>query len=414
MEEGEVSSRSQTRRTPLVLAAYLVLFLAAFIGLAPLFQIVAPLHAAGLDARAKTEILSRAMVWGAVTAAVANIAMGAISDRTRSRFGRRRPWIALGAVLTVLSYVGIWRSATPGQFVWAIIGFQLAFNVLMAPLSAVFAERVPLALRSTVSALMGLSYPLAVALGSSLMALGPQHEPGRLALLGGILLAAAALFLIVFDEPASTEGPQSQAPQPAAARGAVFDPFRSRNFVVVWTCRLLIATGYALVSVYLLYFITDAVGWAGRTPESAHALLTGVGFGGVVIVAGLVAVFGRRIRRRQPVALIGAALLCGATLVLALTPSWIVAVIAFAAYGLGQGAYGSVEMGLMADALPSRENRGRDMGLNNLAVALPQALAPLAALILERADIDVRGLYIAAAACFASAVVVVGLFRRQA
>ena len=80
MEEGEVSSRSQTRRTPLVLAAYLVLFLAAFIGLAPLFQIVAPLHAAGLDARAKTEILSRAMVWGAVTAAVANIAMGAISD----------------------------------------------------------------------------------------------------------------------------------------------------------------------------------------------------------------------------------------------------------------------------------------------------------------------------------------------
>ena len=118
------------------------------------------------------------MVWGAVTAAVANIAMGAISDRTRSRFGRRRPWIALGAVLTVLSYVGIWRSATPGQFVWAIIGFQLAFNVLMAPLSAVFAERVPLALRSTVSALMGLSYPLAVALGSSLMALGAAARAG--------------------------------------------------------------------------------------------------------------------------------------------------------------------------------------------------------------------------------------------
>lgn len=147
MEEGEVSNRSQARRTSLVLAAYLVLFLAAFIGLAPLFQIVAPLHAAALDARGKTEILSRAMVWGAITAAVANIAMGAISDRTRSRFGRRRPWIALGAVLTVLSYVGIWRSSTPGEFVWALVGFQLAFNVLMAPLSAVFADRVPILLK---------------------------------------------------------------------------------------------------------------------------------------------------------------------------------------------------------------------------------------------------------------------------
>ena len=70
-----------------------------------------------------------------------------------------------------------------------------------------------------------------------------------------------------------------------------------------------------------------------------------MGFGGVVIVAGLVALFGRRISRRQPVALVGAVLLCAATVALALTQSWIVVVIAFAAYGLGQGAYGSVEAG---------------------------------------------------------------------
>lgn len=411
MEEGEVSTRSQARHTTLVILAYLLLFLAAFISLAPLFQIVAPLHASGLDPDAKTEILSRAMFWGALMAAGSNLAMGAISDRTRSRFGRRRPWIALGAVLTVLSYVGIWRSSTPGEFVWAVIGFQLAFNVLMAPLSAVFAERVPVALRSTVSAMLGLSYPLAVALGSSLMALGPQYEPGRLALLAGVLLAAAAFFLIVFDEPGSREQPEPQPSSTPRGTRSLFAPFRSRNFVVVWTGRLLIATGYALVSVYLLYFITDAVGWPGRSPERAHAVLTGVGFVGVVAVAGIVALFGKRISNRQPVAVVGAVLLCGATAVLAVSPSWIVAVLAFSAYGLGQGAYGSVEMGLMADALPSQNNRGRDMGLNNLAVALPQALAPVAALVLERAGADVRGLYVAATGCFAAAVVVMSLFR---
>ena len=116
MEEGEVSTYSHPRRTRLVVAAYLVLFLAAFIGLAPLFQIIAPLHAAGLDAGSKTEILSRAMFWGAITAAAANVLMGTISDRTTTRFGRRRPWIALGALLTVLSYVGIWRSSTPVSY----------------------------------------------------------------------------------------------------------------------------------------------------------------------------------------------------------------------------------------------------------------------------------------------------------
>ncbi|WBT07318.1 MFS transporter [Brevundimonas vesicularis] len=410
MEEGEVSNRSQTRRTSLVLAAYLVLFLAAFIGLAPLFQIVAPLHAAALDARGKTEILSRAMVWGAITAAVANIAMGAISDRTRSRFGRRRPWIALGAVLTVLSYVGIWRSSTPDEFVWALVGFQLAFNVLMAPLSAVFADRVPILLRSTVSAMLGLSYPLAVALGSSLMALGPQYEPGRLALLASILLSAAAFFLIVFDEPSSERQPIAPSSQTGGS-GSLLAPFRSRNFATVWTGRLLIATGYALVSIYLLYFVSDAVGWPGRTPERSHAVLTTVAFVSVVIIASLLAMFGTRISRRQPIALAGAVALCVATVALAIAPSWTVVVFAFAIYGLGQGAYGSVEMGLMADALPTQDNRGRDMGLNNLAVALPQAMAPIAALILEQVGFDIRGLYVAAAACFAAAAVVMSLFR---
>ncbi|WP_313446154.1 MFS transporter [Brevundimonas sp.] len=410
MEEGEVSNRSQTRRTSLVLAAYLVLFLAAFIGLAPLFQIVAPLHAAALDAGGKTEILSRAMVWGALTAAVANIAMGAISDRTRSRFGRRRPWIALGSVLTVLSYVGIWRSSTPGEFVWALVGFQLAFNVLMAPLSAVFADRVPILLRSTVSAMLGLSYPLAVALGSSLMALGPQYEPGRLALLASILLIAAAFFLIVFDEPSSERQPIAPSSQTGGS-GSLLAPFRSRNFATVWTGRLLIATGYALVSIYLLYFVSDAVGWPGRTPERSHAVLTAVAFLSVVIIASLLAMFGTRISRRQPIALAGAVALCVATVALAIAPSWTVVVFAFAIYGLGQGAYGSVEMGLMADALPTQDNRGRDMGLNNLAVALPQAMAPIAALILERVGFDIRGLYVAAAACFAAAAAVMTLFR---
>ena len=410
MEEGEVSNRFQARRTSLALAAYLVLFLAAFIGLAPLFQIVAPLHAAALDARGKTEILSRAMVWGAITAAVANIAMGAISDRTRSRFGRRRPWIALGAVLTVLSYVGIWRSSTPGEFVWALVGFQLAFNVLMAPLSAVFADRVPILLRSTVSAMLGLSYPLAVALGSSLMALGPQHEPGRLALLAGILIGAAAFFLIVFDEPSSER--QGRAPSAySGGTGHLLAPFASRNFATVWTARLLIATGYALVSTYLLYFVTDAVGWPGRSPERSHAVLTGVAFASVVIITITMALFGARITRRQPIAFIGAVALSIGALALAITPSWTVVILAFALYGVGQGAYGSVEMGLMADALPTQDNRGRDMGLNNLAVAFPQAMAPIAALILEQVGFDIRGLYVAAAACFAAAAVVMSLFR---
>jgi Na+/melibiose symporter-like transporter len=396
----------------LFLAAYLLMFLATFVGLAPVFQIIAPLHAGALDPGAKTEILSRAMFWGALVAAASNLVIGALSDRTRSRFGRRRPWIAIGVVLTILSYVGLWKASTPGEFMWAVIGFQLAFNTLMAPLSAVFADRVPLALRSTISALLGLSYPLAVAVGSSLMALGPQTELGRFMVLGAFLLTAAMIFLLSSGEPDGPDGLSAASSERNWRAGSLIAPFQSRNFSVVWSSRLLIATGYAFVSTYLLFFITDALEWSGSSPERFHALLTGVGFASVIAVTVVVAFFGKAIIHRQSVALVGAIILCAATVLLSISGNGAFAVVAFAAYGMGQGAYGSVEMGLMADALPSAEDRGRDMGLNNLAVALPQAIAPLAALILTATGGDVRTLYLAASGCFAGAVVVLGLFRR--
>lgn len=76
---------------------------------------------------------------------------------------------------------------------------------------------------------------------------------------------------------------------------------------------------------------------------------------------------------------------------------------AFVIYGLGQGAYGSVEMGLMADVLPTEEDRGKDMGLINLAAALPQAIAPLIAVWLQSHDGGIRPLFGVAALCFGSA-----------
>ncbi|URI15970.1 MULTISPECIES: MFS transporter [Brevundimonas] len=386
----------------LFLAAYVLVFVSAFVALTPILQIVTPLHADAIDPADKTRVLSQAMFWGAVTAAISNVVVGALSDRTRSRFGRRRPWIAAGGVLIVLAYVGIWRSQTPLQLTWAVVGFQAAFNVLMAPLLALFAERVSLARRTTMSAILGVCYPLAVALGSGLMALGPQGEAGRLVLLALVILTTTWSFVLLFAEPASPVAMRRPAPA-SPAPWALLRPFRSRNFVLVWSGRLLLSTGYALVGAYLLYFIVEAFSSAGRTPEVSHSILTAVALAGVFAVAMTVAFAGRRIRSRKPVALCGAVLLCGASAAVAASQDWAPVVGAFVIYGLGQGAYGSVEMGLMADVLPTEEDRGKDMGLINLAAALPQAIAPLIAVWLQSHDGGIRPLFGVAALCFGSA-----------
>lgn len=392
----------------LFLAAYVLVFISAFVALTPILQIVTPLHADAIDPADKTRVLSQAMFWGAITAAVSNVVVGALSDRTRSRFGRRRPWIAAGGVLIALSYVGIWRSQTPLQLTFAVVGFQAAFNVLMAPLLALFAERVSLGRRTTMSAILGVCYPLAVALGSGLMALGPQGEPGRLVLLALVILTTTWGFVLLFAEPArSVQEPPRAA---TAAPWALLRPFRSRNFTLVWSGRLLLSTGYALVGAYLLYFIVEAFSSTDRTPEVSHSILTAVALAGVFAVTMTVAFFGRRIQSRKPIGLSGAVLLCGASAVVAASQDWTLVVGAFVIYGLGQGAYGSVEMGLMADVLPTEEDRGKDMGLINLAVALPQAIAPLIAVWLQDHDGGIRPLFGVAALCFgAAALLLAGL-----
>src|SRR5699024_3855913 len=43
---------------------------------------------------------------GAIASTISTIIIGALSDRTRSRWGRRTPWILVGSVLTAAVMVG--------------------------------------------------------------------------------------------------------------------------------------------------------------------------------------------------------------------------------------------------------------------------------------------------------------------
>jgi MFS family permease len=194
-------------------------------------------------------------------------------------------------------------------------------------------------------------------------------------------------------------------------------PFATRDFSLAWSYRFLVVTGYSLVAFYLLFYIADAIGFArlfpGRTAEAGHSLVTAIAVVGVVAVSAVVAVNGSRVTRRKPLGVTGAVLLTIAAAVMAATPDWTLVLIAFALYGLGQGCYGAVDIALMTDVLPSAQDRGKDLGLINLAVTLPQAIAPLIALVLlERLDLGLRSLFVAAALCFLGAALAVAAIRR--
>src|SRR5690606_35691977 len=97
-----------------------------------------------------------------------------------------------------------------------------------------------------------------------------------------------------------------------------------------------------------------------------------------VIIASLV--FGRlsdKLGRRKMFVFLASALQAVAALMLALVPDLTVATIAAGLLGLGYGTFLSVDQALATQVLPDAQSRGKDLGIMNIATAVPQALAPL-------------------------------------
>jgi Na+/melibiose symporter-like transporter len=93
---------------------------------------IAPLVVGGLFAAGR--------VWDAV----ADPIVGAWSDRTRSRLGRRRPWLLAAAVPTLLASLALWQPpAGPGQVPWlaaALVLFYAGQAMFQIPHAALATE----------------------------------------------------------------------------------------------------------------------------------------------------------------------------------------------------------------------------------------------------------------------------------
>ncbi|MCV0415084.1 MAG: MFS transporter [Brevundimonas sp.] len=393
-----------------------VAYLAAFIAMAPLLGMLVPLRAEAIDAAAKETLLSTALFWGAITAAVANVAAGVLSDRTRSRLGRRRPWMA-GGVAGVLAAYAVIATATTGAALTAgVVLFQIGFNALLAALLALFADRTPAAARGRLSAAMGVSYPLGNMVGAALVGGWLTQDGARYGALAAILVVGVLPFVFRMREDGARDGEAPVEATPGSVT-AWFGPFAHRDFVLVWLGRSAMTTGFVVGNVYLLYYIAADTNFQARyaaSPEAGLALLTGVSFGAVLGVSLVLGLAGGRLRRRRGAAVTGAAVLAMSGGLLAMASDWPWVVAAFAVHGLGTGIYYAVETGLMVDALPPRDQRGGDLGLINLAAALPQAWAPLMALAaLDLVQAGYRPVLWLSAAAFAMGAILFAALKRN-
>lgn len=388
----------------------------AFISFVPLLQILLPLKAAAIDPQHKALALSHIMFWGALAASASNLFAGAISDRTVSPLGRRRPFLLWGGAATILAYVMIYRARSVVGLMVGVVFFQVVFNFLFAALLALVVDRTPNGQRGLVSALLGLGYPMGVVGGAALVGGALHGEGQRFLALGGVVLISVAPFaLFVRDTPIRPD----QAPQgPMAVFSPRFwiDPRRHPDFALAWGGRFLVQVGFSLVQSYMLYYLQDVVRYPrlfpGQGAEQGLAVLTALAAAVNMVAALLGGLLSDRTGRRKGFVILGALIMAGATASFALHPGWSALLIAYGLHGLGTGIYTAVDIALVTQVLPSAKDAGKDLGIINLSNTAPQVIAPVLAMgLLTATHADFRGLFLIAAAVGAAGALMVAPIR---
>jgi MFS family permease len=387
---------------PSFIAAFTLAQIGAYVSFMPLFQVLLPLKAEGIDPANKAVVLSQVAILGAATASIANLLAGAISDRTTSRFGRRRPWMVAGALSTVASYFLIMMAQSTIQLMAGIVCFQLAFNVLFSALLAVLPDRVPDDQKGRVAAFLSLGHPIGAMAGVILVGGLLVSEASRYLAIGLVLLVAIAPFALALNDPPLPRGERPPFNWRDFLAGFWINPRAHPDFALAWVSRFMVLVAITLTQCYMLFYLQDALHYSnlfpGRRAEQGMALLTTIATCANVACGMLGGMLSDRLKRRKLFAAGAALVLAGAMVVFSLVPSWPVVMVGFLIFGCAVGCYYAVDIALVSQVLPSQKDAGKDLGVINLANTLPQAMAPILAMwVLGPAHVNYHALYLVAA-----------------
>ncbi len=306
--------------------------------------------------------------------------VGAWSDRLNTRFGRRRPIMVAGTLLTI---PGLVLLMTAGSYPQIVVGYaiiQFFFNAAGAAYAGIIPDVVPAQQVGKASGFLATMTQLGIGGGLGVTGLMTGNRAIYL-----VMGAVAALSLVPTVWAARTEGMQPIEPPPhrslAESLKEFARPLHEGDFAWVIFTRLMVSSGITVVLYFLVNFFKDVV--LAPTTSSAAGSFTSNWELVVVATALPFGFFGGQLsdriaRRKIFVYLSGAAQSFVALAFILFYPRSIPLVFALGvAYGIGYGLYFAVDWALAVDTLPDKTKSAKDMGLFHVALTLPQAILPL-------------------------------------
>jgi MFS family permease len=334
-------------------------------------------------------------------------AIGTLSDRTRGGFGRRRPYIAVGGLLLLMSTPLLVNS---GSIIIFLIGLSLLLigkNVLQPAYQSLVPDHVSESQRGETAGYVGGMTILGnvVGLGLAAWLLGgvSQHaysaslirsNAGIYYVVTAVLVLVGLLItvfgvreipLLVHKHEAATGQKEltcvgRQEWMRKFASHFVhdwIDPWRNFNFTMVFLTRASLMLGLALFMTYIEYYFARVQHVANFVQVTGIVAMLALGG---AVVSGVVAGFlSDRIKRRAPVVCVATLLMAMAALSFVVFPDTLMAYLFPLGifFGLGYGAYSSVDWALSIDVLPNLEKAGKDLGVWSASGTLPGVAAPI-------------------------------------
>lgn len=311
---------------------------------------------------------------GAFAAMVAQPIAGQVSDRTRSRFGRRAPWIVIGALAGGLSLIGLaFANSLVGVIIaWTLV--QVCFNFAQGPLTAVMPDRVALNRRGTFAALSGIGLMVG-ALGGSIVG-SLFFNSIAVGYVFFAVFSVVVLTVFVLANPDYSSSRMQREPFTLVDFLKTFwvNPVRHPDFFWAFTGRLLLYTGYFAVTGFQLFLLTDY--FHVGDPEQLIPLLGLLSLVGIIVSTVIAGPLSDRVGRRKPFVFASAVVVSLGFLLPWMwqdVTAWIVMTVIA---GFGFGMFQAVDTALMSEVLPSAKSFAKDLGVVNIAATLPQTLAP--------------------------------------
>lgn len=337
-----------------------------------------------LDPAGKAQTLGVIYAITSVFSTLTTPIAGALSDRTRSRFGRRTPWIVVGATIGGIAII-----LTPyGGGLVGITAIWLVsvvtLNSMQPAITTMVADRFPPEERGLASGVVGGAMTAGVSFGTFLAGMLASRIPLAYGIVGSAIIVVCLLFVLLNPEPRVALPAATPFRLGAFLKGFWISPREHPDFAWAFLGRFAIYMGYQAILTYLLYILQDHIGMSQAKANAMIATMSVITFVALVLSGLGSGVLSDRLGRRKPLVFVASLIMAAAVAMPLIAPST-QGMIAYAVLiGLGYGAFMSVDLALMTQVLPQpkageEDATGKDLGILTTAVNVPQILSPVMA-----------------------------------